>query len=453
MSNLNNKTSLADKWLLLRSFIHTRWGLRFSNREKLQAWQAKSLQHYFKTTLPTVSYYAGLAIHTLQDLPAMDKSSMMSEFAARNSAAIERDAAMAIALQAEQSRDFSPTIKHPQLGELTVGMSSGTSGQRGLFLVSHQERLRWAGILLAKTLPSKLLRHILCLWRRPLSIAFFLRANSNLYNTLNSSRIEFSFYDLLQGVDNFVEQLNQQQPHALVAPATVLRRLAELRLNGKLTIQPLHILSVAEVLEPDDAALIEQAFAQKPQQIYQATEGFLGYSCEQGNLHLNESHILIEKHWLDAMRFQPVITDFSRTTQIIARYHLNDILRVANQPCPCGRAEMHIAEIEGRADQILWLPSLQSAQPSALFPDLLRRAMMLVDPPLQEYSILQIQSEWQIALPASAHEQQQQKSVAAAIAKLCQDLQLHQPQLSFCPWQAPAAGVKRRRIICAEGLQ
>lgn len=452
MNNSHRPSAFADKWLMLRHFVQARWRLRFTQRDQLEAWQQKNLANYFKHILPRAAYYADLQINTIAQLPYMDKSAMMEEFARRNTANISKESAQTLALQAEQSRDFSPTLIHPDLGELTVGLSSGTSGHRGLFLVSREERLRWAGILLAKTLPSSLLKQILFFWRRPLSIAFFLRANSNLYNTLNSRRIDFGFYDLLQGIDKYIEQLNQQQPHALVAPPTVLRRLAELALNGELTIKPQHILSVAEVLEPDDAQLIASAFARAPHQIYQATEGFLAYTCEQGNLHLNEAQIYIEKEWLNETRFQPVITDFSRTTQIIARYKLNDILRIAKTPCACGRAETTIAAIEGRADQILHLPSLNNNKATAIFPDVLRRAIMLVNPPVKEYRIVQNNMYWKIDLPSDNNHLEQQKSVQTAIAQLCEQFQVQQPQIKFDNWQAPSLGTKRRRIICEESI-
>lgn len=448
-----SKSTLADKWLMLKHFVRARWCLRFTQREQLERWQHKCLTHYFKQVLPRAAYYKDLKISKLEELLYMDKSAMMAEFSVRNTANISKEDAQKIGLQAEESRDFSPTLLHPTLGELTVGLSSGTSGHRGVFLVSREERLRWAGILLAKTLPSSLLKHILFFWRRPLSIAFFLRANSNLYNTLNSRRIDFGFYDLLQGVDKYREQLNQQQPHALVAPPTVLRRLAELRLSGELNIQPQHIVSVAEVLEPDDAQLIETAFARKPHQIYQATEGFLAYTCERGNLHLNEAQIYIEKEWLDETRFQPIITDFSRTTQIIARYKLNDILRIANTPCSCGRAETSLAAIEGRSDQILYLPSLYTNETVAIFPDVLRRAMMMVNPALQEYRVVQTNLRWNVDLPISDKQSEQQRSVCHAIATLCADFQAQTPHLTFGNWQALPAGTKRRRIICEENIQ
>jgi putative adenylate-forming enzyme len=448
----SNLKSSNKKWLMLRHFLGARYLLNFKRADKLRAWQQKQLQRFMRDILPTAPFYQGYKVQCLTDLPLMDKSSMLANFTGTNSQAISYVQAKSVAAQAEYSRDFTPKI-----GQVTVGMSSGTSGTPGLFLVSEQERAQWAGVLLAKTLPSKFIAQLLKCWQPALSIAFFLRANSNLYDTINSRRIDFRFYDLLAGVDQQVDQLNSNLPQVLVAPATVLHRLAQLSLSGVLQIQPEHIISVAEVLEADDQLLIKSAFKQTVHQIYQASEGLLGYSCELGNLHLNEAHLSIQKQWLDEShsRFMPIVTDFSRTTQLIVRYRLNDILRVAEHPCACGRADSHIAAIEGRADQILWLParsdfdiSNKSDDLIALYPDLVRRAMMLVCPALTQYSIAQQGMHWQVDILTQGDWLKATQSVSAAIEQCCQSLAVQLPTLQFGHWQALELGAKRRRIWC-----
>ncbi len=437
---------LKSKGITLYHFFYSRWFLNFKKREKLQAWQQKKLHYFLRYILPKAAFYRSFQYGQLSDLPMMDKSLMMADFEARNTQGISGEEAMAVAREAEESRDFEPTLKR-----LTVGLSSGTSGKRGLFLVSNEERARWAGILLGKALPSRFVWQILAWWKPPLRIAFFLRANSNLYNTLNSRRIDFGFYDLLAGIDAQAEKLNQQFPDILVAPATVLQRLSQLAQSGILRIKPKHVVSVAEVLEPTVSALIEQAFSCKAHQLYQATEGFLAYTCKKGKLHLNESHIYIEKEWVDKekTRFYPVITDFSRTTQLIVRYRLNDILRLAKTPCSCGKAETHIEAIEGRSDQILWLPNAKENQLMALFPDSVRREMMLVDPPLAEYSIVQTGMVWQVNFLSDVVDGDNvKKAIEKAIKNLCQQFAVQMPILCFGQWQAPAPGEKCRRLWC-----
>lgn len=452
---------LHHRLLMIGHFIYTRWWLTRLSQTAMAARQKRCLKAYLNRYLPqaascshwygTVNWRAETAQALLDGLPMMDKSLLLQEFAGRNTAGITLEQAQGIALDAEQSRDFSP-----RLGSLSVGLSSGTSGQRGVFLVSESERARWAGILLAKTLPGSLLRHLLSFWRPALGIAFFLRANNNLYQSLNNRRIRFCFYDLLAPGAQHIARLNQDAPQVLVAPASVLQQLAQAAQAGELRIAPKHIISVAEVLEPGEAQAIGRAFAAPNNpplavhQIYQATEGFLGYTCEAGGLHLNETHLHIEKCWLDASRtrFQPVITDFSRTTQLILRYQLNDVLHLAPQACECGRAETTLVAIEGRADDILWLKAEPGWVP--VYPDLVRRCLMLVEPPLGEYRLLQRGFVWTLELPEQEQSETRFAQLRAVLADLA-DLvgpSAQQPRIDFALWKPPLPGVKRRRIQC-----
>lgn len=442
----------SDTLSMAAQFARTRWRLDFRDRSRLEAWQAARLARFLGEVLPKAPRFRNLGPATLADLPTMDKAAMMADFHACNTRGVHLEDALAVGLKAETTRDFAPL-----LGDLTVGLSSGTSGNRGVFLVSPAERLRWAGILLARALPGPLLRQVLSPWQRPLAIAFFLRANSNLYTTLGSRRIDFGFYDLLQGVEPALARLNASQPHVLVGPPSLLRALAGAARDGRLAIAPRHIISVAEVLEDGDRAAVRQAFGLDPHQLYQATEGFLGYTCEHGTLHLNEHFLHVEPDWLDEARtrFQPVITDFTRETQLIVRYRLNDVLRIRDAPCPCGRADRAIAAIEGRADEVLWLPARDNGRAVAIFPDLVRRAMLFAGPAVDEYELVQDGMAWRVGLGGKSDPPLAAPRVRAELETLWQNLGAVPPALVFADWQAPAPGVKRRRVRLArppEGL-
>ncbi|TVQ18077.1 MAG: hypothetical protein EA361_01785, partial [Bacteroidetes bacterium] len=74
----------------------------------------------------------------LGHFPLMDKQTFMQHFNAINTCGLKLDECMEVAQKAEQSRDFSPMIKG-----ISVGLSTGTSGNRGVFLVSEKERAVW----------------------------------------------------------------------------------------------------------------------------------------------------------------------------------------------------------------------------------------------------------------------------------------------------------------------
>lgn len=93
------------------------------------------------------------SVEDLEQYPLMDKAMMMAEFNALNTCNLDRDTALDIAIQSEKTRDFQPMYNG-----VSVGLSSGTSGHRGLFAINDKERYAWAGAVLARFLPKGRLR-------------------------------------------------------------------------------------------------------------------------------------------------------------------------------------------------------------------------------------------------------------------------------------------------------
>ncbi|WP_186449717.1 F390 synthetase-related protein, partial [Nocardioides sp. J9] len=370
------------------AFARERWLLP----RRYDAARARALKRFLREDLPRASFYAPHAGRPLAELPVVDKRTVLADFAAFNRFGITLEQALEVAEAAERSRDFTTTLP----GGVTVGLSSGTTGTRGVFLVSEQESRLWAGILLGLVMAPASLR---TLARRPLRVALFLRANSNLYETLDSRRVSFSWHDLTIPVEDHLPDLPGTD--VLVAPASVLRRVAEARPAG---LRPLQVVSVAETLDPEDEAVIREAFGRPVEQIYQATEGLLAVSCPAGRLHLNEAHVHVEPEWLDHRRFHPVVTDFTRTTQLVVRHRLDDVLLAAPGPCPCGRPGRSIAAVLGRADDVLHLAPSGAAPDSgggrttvAVWPDVLRHTVALAGD-LGDYRIEQHGPEWRVAV-------------------------------------------------------
>jgi putative adenylate-forming enzyme len=205
------------------------------------------------------------------------------------------------------------------------------------------------------------------------------------------------------------------------------------------------------------------------EQIYQATEGFLGYTCPAGTIHLNEECVHIEPEWLDAARtrFHPIVTDFTRQTQLIVRYRLDDVLRVRETPCPCGRVSVALAGIDGRRDAVLMLPIRDdvggglgvgsgSSAARALFPDVMRRAMMLASGDLiRDYRIVQTDGGLIVRLDVTAAridphaETRAQAAVRTELDALFAQQGVAAPPIAFAPWQPEPAGDKCCRIRSA----
>ena len=330
--------------------------------------------------------WAGRDLTDWRSLPTVDKRAMMDNFSTFNTAGISKEAALEVALRAERERDFAP-----QIGQFTVGLSSGTSGHRGAFLVSKLESTAWAGVILARALHRPLLGALI----RGERIAFFLRANSNLYERVGSARVRFSYFDLMTPPLEAVARLEALQPTVLVAPPSLL--LALLKLQPR--IAPRQIIAVAETLEPQDKAKLEVGFGVMVGQIYQATEGLIAVSCRCGRLHLMEDIVavqlepLAQASSLERERFTPIITDLWRRTQPIIRYRLNDTVQLETSqlegtPCQCGNSWRRLAAIEGRMDDTLEFLDATGAV-RLVYPDTIRRAVLLASPNILEYAAQQ----------------------------------------------------------------
>lgn len=312
---------------------------------------------------------------SLEDFPIINKKIFMTNFDSINTCGIKLKDAEEVAINSEMNRDFSPMMKN-----ITVGLSTGTTGNRGVFLANENERAKWVAAILDRVIGFSL---------RKRKVAFFLRANSNLYESVNSSILKFHFFDILMSQSENNKNLNSLNPDILVAQASMLCMIARAQKSGVLSISPKKIISVAEVLSPEDAEFISSVFQQKVHQVYQCTEGFLASTCKNGVLHFNEDFLIIEKNFIDEekKRFYPLITDLWRTTQPVIRYELNDIV-TEKKNCTCGNPFTAIESIEGREDDILFFESKDRGKVN-LFPDFLRRAIVLSDSNISDYALIQ----------------------------------------------------------------
>ena len=426
--------------MALWSLVQAYWRgkrLRFATRADLEAHQQIQWQRFQQQVLPCSAYFRPYIGQPLAQWPLMNKALMLEHFNAMNTAGIDLQAAFALAQRAEHERDFAPT-----LNGYSVGLSSGTSASRGVFVVSRAEQARWAGTILAKLLPQGLLSGE--------RVALLLRANNNLYEAIDNRFIAFRFFDLLLPFDEIAAQLQAYRPSIIVAPAQVLRALALAQQQGRLQLQPKRVISAAEVLNDADRAVIEHSFPEL-HQVYQATEGFLAVTCEHRRLHLNEEFLMVEQQWLDEVRYVPIITDFTRSSQPIIRYRLDDVLHHDAEPCPCGRVSRVIKRIEGRLNDVLRLPRLAAAANTdnqvALFADALERIIAQHLPMHADYQLTQT-AACALTLQAQVSHADLQRLQAALVAYMRQqsvDVAALMWTLEDTVEVAPMV-IKRRRI-------
>lgn len=326
--------------------------------------QARATARLLADVRATIPFYRD-APDAFDALPVIDKRVQQSRFAEFNRPGVTvAEIVGALASGSELVRGHY------------VGQSTGTTGNRGRYVISPAERYAWLGTIVAKALPDALVR------RRRVALA--LPGFSALYRSASSgSRIRLAFFDLTLGVDAWRDAFARFAPDVLVAPAKVLRRLAE---DGLL--RGVAAFNGAEVLDDLDRRIVERATERPVREIYMATEGLFGVACARGTLHLAEDLVRFEWEPVPGSALVvPIVTDLARRTQPMIRYRMNDLLELSNDACPCGSPYQAVARIHGRMDDAFELPGPRGCV--LVTPDVLRNAVVDADARIQDFRVVQ----------------------------------------------------------------
>lgn len=444
---------MNEKIWICYYFIRTRYFNKFKTKNSIRRYQLRKIKKHINFLKENSDFYSAikskifdgedsnskitpdeLIAKELGNLEMMNKKKMMHNFDVLNTVGIDKEKALAVALEAEKNRDFSSKVD-----SITIGLSSGTSGNRGLFIASEKERAMWAGVILAKGLPKgKVFGN---------RIAFFLRANSNLYETIDSHFIKFKYFDIYDDMEKNIRALDGFEPTILVAPPSVLIIIAKSVEDKLLNINPLKIISVAEILEKKDESYIKKAFGKDIiHQIYQCTEGLLAMTCEYGKLHVNEELIYVEKEVISGNRFIPIITDFVRRSQPIIRYRLNDILIESEDQCKCGNKSLILKKIEGREDDVFKFTSIEDEGKDVIvFSDFIRRCFLHVEN-IKEYRVVQVSKD-RLELYLEFTGGNCKDDILSEIGELSRKLKFEMPMIIFKEYSFDNSK-KLKRVEC-----
>lgn len=201
--------------------------------------------------------------------------------------------------------------------------------------------------------------------------------------------------DTVEPLDQLVRALNEFKPHVLGGYATNVHLLALERIAGRLQVDPRVILSTAETLTKEARQALAQAWGIQPFEAYGATETAEAASeCqEHRGLHIYEDVVILEIVDNDNRPVPPgeygdkvlATVLWSRTLPLI-RYELSDHVKLAKDPCPCGRPFQLIEEIQGREEQVIYLPG-KSGGEVRIEPDLFFDSMVLL--PIDGWQVVQ----------------------------------------------------------------
>jgi phenylacetate-CoA ligase len=121
--------------------------------------------------------------------------------------------------------------------------------------------------------------------------------------------------------------------------------------------------------------LIEEKFEIPVLSVYNCVEVFkLGYQCEiRKGFHTHEDlcHVKIVnsngEKVKEGEKGEVVISNLINRGSVLLNYRLGDIAASSNAKCPCGRNFPLLAELEGRMEDIIWMPTGQFVHPRTIW--------------------------------------------------------------------------------------
>jgi phenylacetate-CoA ligase len=427
-----------------------RWRFRHWTRQRIERWQTRRAVRLARWAVAHLPYYRDLwRSHNPADvwnLPTTRKRDLMANIAGANILGAGWDELTQFRETVDASRDYNRFFR----GRYNVELSSGTSGAKGIYLFSPRERAIYGAMIAARNgLPRAV---------RPIRAVLILRVDSPSLGAINTPGISLRVLSLATPIPEMVRVLNEANPNVLAGQPWVLRELAREQRAGRLHLRLGALMPVAEVLEPDIRDEIAASFAAPIRELYQASEGIIASSCEQGRLHINEDFVAVQFYddagrpaGHDAPCRRMIVTDLYRHTQPIIRYEVNDLIELDPAPCPCGSRFRVVRRIHGRADDLLWARNA-AGRAGPIFPDYFRRFIIRATDAIEAYQVTQTAADRlhvRLQLKPGADPEAAAAAVRGNLARMYADHGFTTPEIAFAfgsPELHPESR-KLRRVI------
>ena len=196
-------------------YLLCKYRFRHWKRSDIEKYQYNKLQKVtsfaFNRSPFFQSYYQNRNLADFTSLPTVNKKLMMDNFSNYNTLNFKKEELVNFALEMENKRDFSSRFHG-----FTIGMSSGTSGNKGIIVTSKHEEHYLKALYFSR----------LILPKEKLTCAFILRVNSPAFN-FNFLGNSLTYINQLQPTEKIVSQIEEIQPNVISAPPSILKILAK----------------------------------------------------------------------------------------------------------------------------------------------------------------------------------------------------------------------------------
>jgi putative adenylate-forming enzyme len=371
----------------LSDYLKLKWHTRAFSERDIRDYQWRELNALIRYAAQKAPYYASIlpkegltSWDAYRALPIMDKTTLMTRFDGINTEGLKRDDIERYAVEKERNKDYLGYYQD----RFVVGLSSGTSGNKGLFLTDKALTQRLPFVFLARS--GLRLRDL------PFRILFCLRVFSQGFADINAPGVSLHYVATMTPIEEVKREIHERRINVLMAPPSFVRLLLVHASSFKGQLKT--IVCYAEVLTKEDKARFESQFGCRIIEIYQASEGQIASACAHGTLHINEDLVvaeLVDDQGLPVTQpgipGQLIITNLVNRVQPLIRYRMNDWL-VLKDGCPCGSHFRAIDHVIGRQDDVMVFTN-HLGQLRPVFPDLMSRWIITFDARIREFKVIQ----------------------------------------------------------------
>ena len=446
---------LASAW----SMCGVPW-LATADRDALVQRRCQDLVRFARENSPFYrDLYAGASerdLQTLGKLPIVTKSMVMSSFDDLVTSAALRRRALEAFLAAPQ------LVGHPFAGGFAVWTSSGTSGERGIFVHDANalavydalQLFRFRGAFASMDWSSA----SLALER----YALVAVTGGHFAGVASVERLRSIFpwmaqrlqvFSLMQPLEALVAQLNAYQPDIVATYPSAAVLLAHEQQAGRLRIGPKQFWTGGECLSEATRCNLHEVFATEVRDEYGASEfASIAVGCPAGWMHVNADWVVLEP--VDEL-YQPVpqgtpshsvlLTNLANRAQPLIRYDLGDSITMRAQPCECGNP-LPALRIQGRGDDLLVVHDEQGACVRLL--PLVLTTVLEEGAELYDFQLVEL-SPHALSLRVGTREQGKALRAHSVLRAFLDSQSLQAVRIELAPTepQRDGAGGKLRRVL------
>ncbi len=262
------------------------------------------------------------------------------------------------------------------LDEFAVMLSSGTTGERGFFVMDGPALADACAVGFRQSNrqpptdapPAQ---------QRIAAVMLIERfdAAGLLMRMIPESVGQKRLIDIRRDFGDVCRELNEFQPTLLSSFPYMLRMLADAVADGRLSISPRRVTSSGDVLTASDRAAVKQAFGIQPYDYYCSTEApYLAWESDaHDGLYVNADYYLVESVDRDNRPVGPdelgeklLMTNLSNYSLPLIRYEMSDQVAFTSEPGSLGGPLPRIRTVAGREEHTIILPGKEAATVSLI---------------------------------------------------------------------------------------